>query len=104
MTRTLPFTTPFSNIVMMNKVLPGQFCRLLNMHKKRTGPAQNRPCFSTCMGIDIYRKYITAGMVIIVATVVRIIPAEIMSSFTPNCFAIMSGRFAAGIADITATV
>lgn len=56
------------------------------------------------MGIDIYRKYITAGMVIIVATVVRIIPAEIMSSFTPNCFAIMSGRFAAGIADITATV
>ena len=104
MTRFSPFTSPFFNIVMMNKVLSYDFYPLWNMHKKRTEPAQNRSCFSTCAGIDIYRKYITAGMVIIVATVVRIIPAEIMSSFTPNCFAIISGRLAAGIADITATV
>lgn len=46
----------------------------------------------------------TAGIVTIDKTVVRIIPADIRSSLTPYCLAIIRGRFAAGIADITATV
>ena len=45
-----------------------------------------------------YRKYMTAGIVMIEATVVMIMPAEIMSSSAPNCLASINGMFPAGIA------
>ena len=51
-----------------------------------------------------YRKYMTAGIVMIEATVVMIMPAEIMSSSAPNCLASINGMFPAGIATITTTV